>query len=189
MSWDEWTKRFPCLCGNGEYEVLYRENDWFQHEENYKMLCPECDKKYKYVYGGVLGKKGMKSDRGWVLKSVLEEEETIKLKNLEHQKEIENKAKKLYFEIWESKFKYLKTKKQIWHVLTVNGKYPPSLSTFYNRIKGFSLEEVVNYVNSYFSYNDILRILEISNITNPELKSIGLNEEEIRLISKKMDFT
>ena len=93
MSWDEWTRRIPCLCGNGEIEVLDRENDWFRHEENYKMLCLECEKKYKYVYSGVLDKNGMKGDRGWVLKSVLEEEESIKLKNLKHQKEVENKAK------------------------------------------------------------------------------------------------
>ena len=178
MSWDKWTQKFPCLCGNGEFEVLYRENDWSKHEEYYKMLCPECEKKYKYVYGGELDKKGMKGDKGWVLKSVLKEEEIIKSKNLKHQKEVEDKAKKLYFQVWESKFKYLKTKKHIWVVLTVNGKHPPSLSMFYSRVKGFSLEEVVNYVNSYFNYSNILRILEICNIENPQWSKMSLYEEE-----------
>ena len=185
MSWEEYIERLPCPCGNGEYEVLHRKDDWFQHEVYYKMLCPECKKMYEYVKGGVWDKKGMQGDRGWVLKSVLEEEERTRLKNLEHQKEVENRAKKLYFEIWESKFKGLKTKKQIWDVLTVNGKYHPPLPSFYNRVKGFSLEEVENFVNMYFSYSDILRILEICEINNLEWKTLGLNEKEIRLFSEK----
>ena len=89
MSWDKWTRRYPCLCGKGEYEVLYRENDWFQHEEYYKMLCHECKKKYDYIQGGEWGKKGTESDRGWVLKSVIEEEKIIRLEKAEHEKRVE----------------------------------------------------------------------------------------------------
>jgi len=39
MSWEEYIERLPCPCGNGEYEVLHREDDWFQHEVHYKMFA------------------------------------------------------------------------------------------------------------------------------------------------------
>ncbi|AEH61161.1 hypothetical protein Mzhil_1310 [Methanosalsum zhilinae DSM 4017] len=40
---------------------------------NYTMLCPECKEKYVYIRGNYVDRKWIPYDRGWVLKSTLEE--------------------------------------------------------------------------------------------------------------------
>lgn len=184
MSWEEWTTRHTCPCGKGEYEVLHRENDWFQHDEYYKMLCSECNQLYKYVSGG-LWHKGIEGDRGWTLKSVIEDEERMRQEEIKHKKEVSSHLKELYFDIWQLKFENCKTKKQIWKILTLNDKYSPSLSSYYYYHKGLSLEECLNSANSYFNYDNILRVLYVCEIDNPKWNSLGLNDDEIKSFNKQ----
>ena len=129
--------------------------------------------------------KGIEGDRGWTLKSVIEDEERMRQEEIKHKKEVGSHLKELYFDIWQLKFENCKTKKQIWKILTLNDKYSPSLSSYYYYHKGLSLEECLNSANSYFNYDNILRVLYVCEIDNPKWNSLGLNDDEIKSFNKQ----
>ena len=105
MSWEEdFRRRYPCPCGKGECEEIHCSDDWGRSEASYKILCPICKEKYVYDNTMIGGHRWNERKRGWVLKSVLEAEQ-------KHKKNVEEKAKKLYFEFWKAKFKNLTAKK------------------------------------------------------------------------------
>jgi len=90
MSWEEdFRKRYSCPCGKGEYEVISYSDDWGSSKTGYAMLCPECKKKYVYDHTIIGWHSGDEIERGWVLKSVLEEEQ-------KYRKNVETKAKGNY---------------------------------------------------------------------------------------------
>jgi len=173
MSWEEdFRNRYPCPCGKGEYEEIHYSDDWGRTETRYVMLCPSCKEKYVYDHTVIPGHPGDEIERGWVLKSVLEAEH-------KHRKSVEEKAKTLYFKLWKKKFKSLRTKKQMWEILTLNGKYYPSLGTFYKHTKGYTQEEMTKYIDGFFNYHDLKRVFEVCGV-NPGLKYLGANKEEIQ---------
>jgi hypothetical protein len=169
LSWEEdFTKEYPCPCGKGGYEYTSYSDDWGRSKTEYNMLCPECREKYTYSSKVIYGHPGNEVERGWVLKSVLE---------AEGKREIEtfNKVKVLYYDLWVSKFGTLKSKKSMWELLTQNGKYNPSLGTFYAHTKGYTREELINHINWYFNPYNYKRIFEVSGVT-PDCNSLGLVE-------------
>ncbi len=173
MSWEEdFRRRYPCPCGEGEYEEITNSDDWGRSETHYEILCPKCKEKYVYDHTVIGGHPGDEIIRGWVLKSVLEAEQ-------KHRKNVEDTAKTLYFEIWEKKFRGVKTKKQMWEALTLNGKYYPSLGIFYKHTKGYTEEELINYIDNFFKYHDLKRVFEVCEI-EPNWKYLDANEKEIQ---------
>lgn len=173
MSWEEdFRRKYPCPCGKGEYEEVHYSDDWGRSETRYKMLCPKCKEKYVYDHTVIYGHPGNEVERGWVLKSVIEAEQ-------EHRENVREKAKMLYFKFWKAKFRNLKSKKQIWKILTLNGKYYPSLGTFYKHTKAYTQEEMTEYIDHFFNYHDLKRVFEVCGI-EPDWKNLGANGEEIR---------
>lgn len=173
MSWEEISRRrYPCPCGEGEYEEVHYSDDWRRSETHHEMLCPKCKESYVYDHTVIGGHPGDEIERGWVLKSVLEAKE-------KHRKSIEEKVKRLYFEFWAVKFRDLKSKKQIWKVLTLNGKYYPSLGTFYKHTKGYTQEEMMKYIDGFFNYHNLKQVFEVCGI-EPDWKSLGVNKDEIQ---------
>ena len=68
MSWEEdFRRKYPCPCGEGEYEEIHFSDDWGRSEE-YVMLCPKCKEKYVYDHTIIHGHPGDFVERGWVLK-------------------------------------------------------------------------------------------------------------------------
>lgn len=173
MSWEEiFRKKYPCPCRKGEYEEVHYSDDWGRSETRYTMLCLECKDKYIYDHTVIHGHPGNEIERGWVLKSVLEAEH-------KHRKNVEAKAKILYLKLWKKKFKNLKTKKQIWEELTLNGKYYPSLGTLYIHTKGYNQEEITKYIDRFFNYYDLKRVFEVCQVI-PDWESLGVNKSEIK---------
>lgn len=171
MSWEEMGKhRYPCPCGKGEYEEISISDDWGGQRENHVMLCPECKEKYVYDLTVVHGHLGDEIRRGWVLKSVLEEERR-------YRENVEKKARELYFTKWKDTFKHTKSKKEIWQKLTLNGRYYPSLGTFYKHIKGYGREKLIEEINHYFTYSDLKRVFEVCKV-EPDWKQLGVNEDD-----------
>lgn len=179
MSYEKRTTKHRCPCGKGEYEVAHQENNWGQRDECHKMLCIECNQLYKYVHGGEWY-KGIEGDRGWILKSVIEDEKKKKQEDFNHRTEVGKILNEFYFEVWESKFEKCKNKKQVWEILTLNGKYSPSLSSFYSMFKGLQTEVCINSLYKYFNYDNILRVLEICEGNNPNWELLGLNGYEVK---------
>lgn len=172
MSWEEdYRQRFSCPCGEGEYEEVHYSNDWGSSRVERKMLCPNCKEKYVYDETVAIYQKDGNEERGWVLKSVLESEH-------KQRNEVEKRAKSLYFKLWEEKFVNLKNKRQLWKVLTLDGKYYPSIGTFYKHTKGLKREEILEYIDKSFYYDNLKRIFEVIGI-KPDRKLLGLNEDDI----------
>jgi hypothetical protein len=173
ISWElKNTGLYTCPCGKGEYEIETYSDDWSRTEERLEMLCPQCANLYVYDNTVLAGHPGDETLRGWVLKSVIEEEQ-------KHKADLEAKAKQLYLGLWESKFIWLKTKKDIWRVLSHNGKYYPSLGTFYAHTKGYSVERLTKYINGSFNYYELKKVFEVCGI-EPDWEFIGANKSEIK---------
>ena len=173
MSWEEDFKRKnPCPCGEGKYEEVHYSDDWGRSETRYKMLCPKCKEKYVFDNTVIYGHPGNEVERGWVLKRVLEAEQ-------EHRKNVGEKARVLYFKFWKAKFRNLKSKKQICKILTLDGKYYPSLGTFYKHTKAYTQEEMTEYINRFFNYHDLKQVFEVCGI-EPDWKNLDVNGEEIQ---------
>ena len=171
MSWEEdFRKSYPCPCGKGEYEVISYSDDWGSSKMGYAMLCPECKKKYVYDHTIIGWHSGDEIERGWVLKSVLEEEQ-------KYRKNVETKAKELYYDKWRDCFADAKTKKEIWKRLTLNGKYYPSLGTFYKHTKGYGREKLIESVNCYFKYSNLKQVFEVCRI-EPDWRYLGVDYED-----------
>ncbi len=155
MSWEESGKRkMPCPCGKGEVEETNLSNDWGQSETRRVMLCEECRERYDYDPRLINDHPGREVERGWVLKSTLEAER--------HEAALrESDLRSRYYAVWKGRFKDLRSKKDVWKILTVNGAFYPSLQTFYKHTKGFSEAELQNYVDSFFRYSDKNRIVSI----------------------------
>ena len=176
LSWEEdFLRKYPCPCGKGEYEYISYSNDWGSTRTEHTMLCSECREKYVYSSTVVYGHPGNEVERGWVLKSTIEAEE-------KRIKELMVKVHELYFELWKSKFMDLKTKKNIWEILTFKGKYYPSLGTFYRHTKGYTREKLLNYIDSFFNKHSLNRIFEICDV-KPDYEYLGFDEMEIQKIS------
>lgn len=173
MSWEEiFRRKYPCPCRKGEYEEIHYADDWGRSETHFTMLCLNCKDKYVYDHTIIHGHPGNEIERGWVLKSVLEAEN-------EHRISLEVKAKSLYLKLWKKRFECLQNKKQIWVVLTLNGKYYPSLGTFYKHTKGYNREEMMKYINGFFNYYDLKRVFQVCGV-NPDWKSLGADKAEIQ---------
>lgn len=168
MSWEEiFRKRYPCPCGKGEYEEIDSEDDWFQHQTSHKMLCPDCKERYAYDSHVVAGHPGDEFERGWVLKNVLEAEET-------YQKRIMALVREHYYEKWRERFANARTKKQRWEILTANGKYYPSLGTFYRHTKGYDRRHLEQYIDQTLgSFQDLGQILDICGV-EPNWEVLGV---------------
>lgn len=172
MSWEEMSRRrYPCPCGRGEYEEMSLSDDWGRSETRREMFCMECKQNYVYDTTVIHGHPGDEIERGWVLKSVLEAE-------AKHRKDVEEKAKTLYLYVWKEKFERAKTKKQIWKVLTGDGKYYPSLGTFYKHTKEYPKEQLMRYVNGFFSYHGLKRVFAVCQV-KPDLNGLGITQEEL----------
>lgn len=172
MSWEEYSRnREPCPCGKGEFEVIHRSDDWGRHETRYEMLCPDCKKKYIYDNTLIYAHPGKEIERGWTLKSVIEAEQR-------HRAGLEEKVRLAYLKIWKSKFEMLTAKKDIWELLTLNGKYYPSLGTFYIHAKGKSRKQILEYIDGFFKYSELRRIFEVCGV-KPDLRALGANDKEI----------
>lgn len=173
MSWEEdYRVRFPCPCGKGEYEEFHYSNDWGSHRTVREMLCPNCKGNYAYDETVVLYQKDGNEERGWVLKSQLEAE-------FKHRKDVEKRAKSLYFKLWQEKFADIKTKKQLWKMLTLEGKHYPSIGTFYRGVREFKREEILDYIYEFFKYDNLKQVFEVIGI-EPEETLLGLNEDDLK---------
>lgn len=171
MSWEEdWRRRYTCPCGKGEYEEASFSDDWGRSETHRTMLCPECKERYVYDHTIIHGHPGNEIERGWVLKSVLDEEK-------KYRKNVEVKSKELYYATWQNCFANAKTKKEIWKRLTLNGKYPPSLGTFYSHTQKYGKEELTSDIDRYFNYDDLKRVFEICGI-EPDWEYLCVNDED-----------
>lgn len=171
MSWEiDWRRRCSCPCGKGEYEEIGSSDDWGRSEIHRTMLCPECTEKYVYDDTVIYAHPRRERKRGWVLKSVLEEESR-------YRENVETKSRELYYVKWQNCFANVKTKKELWKTLTVHGKYPPSLGTFYSHTKKFGKEELTKEINRYFNYHNLKQVFEICRI-EPDWEYLGVNDED-----------
>ena len=55
----------------------------------------------------------------------------------------------------------------------------------YNRIKGFTLEETINYVNTFFEYYAFLGAIEICGIISSNWEELDLTDHKIKLYSEQ----
>jgi len=172
MSWEEdFRKRYPCPCGNGEIEEIHKSDDWGRHEIERNMLCTKCHEEYVYDHTIVYGHPGDEVERGWVNKSVLFQEH-------EHIAGVEAKVRELYFNEWEQLFTNTRKKKDLWRILTMNGIFHPPLSTFYKHTRNYNHEQLMKYISSFFRYEDFHRVFEILKL-KPDPNLLGFNENEI----------
>jgi hypothetical protein len=177
MSWErDFTKKYPCPCGKGEYEVSSYSDDWMRSRYEYSMLCPECKEKYTYSHAIINAHPGREVERGWVLKSDLIYEENKR-------NEILKKANEQCWDIWVSKFSATTSKKSMWKLLSLDGKYSPALGTFYSHTKGYNNEQIIDHINRYFSFHMIYQIYEICGI-RLDYDFLGTNEDELYKLVK-----
>ena len=175
MSWEIDSKSiYKCPCGDGEYEVKLYSDDWNRSKSEYKMLCPKCEKEYFYDY--TEDQKGRTI--GWVNINKAKEE-------INHKKDLLEKAKKLYFNRWKSEFNELKNKKDIWNKLTKKGTYNPySLQRFYKDNKNKTIDEIILEIQTYFTYDELKRVFDVCNIF-PDWNKLGASISDIYKLSHR----
>ena len=167
MSWDEdYRRRYPCPCGQGEYEVTGRSNDWGQSETIYSMLCPVCSERYIYDGTMVGGHPGDEHFRGWVAKTVIAAEQRYRAL-------VTERMHHLYYQCWRAQLDAAQTKKQLWEIVTVDGRHYPALGTFYQHHKGHTLDEAKAATERDFHFQNLRQILDVCQIT-PDWAALGV---------------
>jgi hypothetical protein len=104
------------------------------------------------------------------LKSVIDAEE-------KYVSGIEAKVHELYYGRWQSHLMQARSKKDLWAILTQNGKYYPSLSAYYRHSKCKNIEALRKYADTFFNYHDLKRIFEVC-IVKPDWDILGANEKD-----------
>jgi len=171
MSWEiDSCETHLCPCGDGEFQVVSRSNDWFQTEENWEMLCPKCKENYEcwstmFCRPGKSEKSGIKYS--WVEKEKIRERKEIIAKAEEKKEKASFLMKGRYLSQWHNFFQ-CKSKKAIWEILTDGGARYPRLSTFYAHVKTEGIKE---YLGKYF--------LRESSVA---LTILGINDREVYLL-------
>ena len=163
----------PCPCGKGEREEIHCSDDWNRNWTDHVMLCDICRDEYVYDRTNIYpySSDGGK-ERGWVLKIVLEAEK-------KQRETVLANARELYYDIWKNKLHGWKSKKELRELLCNGDKMAyPSYSTFLKNTKGMSRERINEYVDGFFSYDDLKRVFRVCGVS-PDRERLGATEEEI----------
>jgi hypothetical protein len=172
VGWDGETKH-KCPCGKGAYVHRWQEYSSFPgiSHEDYLMLCPDCKDKYVYDKSRVGGHPGDFVSRGWVLKAVLEEEQAYKDR-------IARKLEGHFREVWKARFVGCRTKKHVWQILTCDGKYYPSYSTFLKHRKESPTQVVQHIAAMPFDYHMLHQILDVCRVSKPDWDRLDVKPED-----------
>ena len=167
MSWEE-TSRIDhkCPCGQSTYTVVSLSDDWNRHEERWEMNCPNCKKNYELLQQEVFRSGFYEEVNLWVPAIPCRDVEILKKQLYAAKHEVTQIALSRYLDRWLDFFEGIKTKKNIWQILTHNGQKQPSLATFYNHIKNTSKED---YLKQWFDYNNIPEILQELEVIDEDL--------------------
>jgi hypothetical protein len=161
MSWEEVGRtRYPCPCGNGEYEEVHLSDDWGRSETHTSMLCPKCSVAYRHVQTGVY-KDGPIFE--WVPISTLE------IASKERRERVQ-RAKSDCLRIWREKLGGLRTKKALWEVICSDegGRHWRSYGTFLKDNRGKSLDDIRADSQELFeSVSHHAAIYSICGVKNP----------------------
>jgi hypothetical protein len=181
VNWDG-ESRHPCPCGKGE--SVHRWQDYSSYPgtkyEEHVMLCPDCKDRYAYDGAPSGGHPGNFGYRGWVLKSVLEEERARQDEELARQGRIAQRLDGLYREVWKCRFAGCRTKKDVWRLLTCDGKYHPSYPTFLKHRPG-PLADVVRQISVLpFHYCMLRQVFDVCGVSVPDWDSLGVTPEDRR---------
>jgi len=163
MSWEDGLPiKHPCPCGNGQYTVVERSDDWGRHEERWEMHCPSCLHRYG-LYSFDYNRKGMVStSHRWLPRQMLSELAVTASEVEEARKALSAYAVAQFQEQWNEHFRG-KAKKAIWRELTEDGRQYPSLPTFYLHVRESSLEKQLARYLEYPQLPTVARILQVSS--------------------------
>jgi len=112
----------------------------------------------------------------WVPRESYEKIEEIERQLERTKEEIVNLEHSRYMDAWLSYFNTVKTKKEVWRILTDDGKRYPSLSTFYSDVRDSDLR---HYLREYFSYDNLAFVLKKLKIEDKEIDEKILHVKEI----------
>lgn len=151
------------------------------------MLCPKCRETHGLYTFHTCCSGLTETHHAWVSKKLLADLAEAMTQIREEKISLGLYLEKWYGDVWRSHFK-LMSRKNVWLILTENGKHYPSLSTFYNHIRHSG---IIKKLNDYLRYDDLEIILRILKINDEELESraktirdlerlANLQEEKIR---------
>ncbi len=147
---------YPCSCGKSTFTVVAEMDDWNREREQQIMNCPECAEKKRIA-------------------------KTEEVKEREQLKELDKKITKYFTERymgqWLTYFTNAKNKKETWALATEVGIEKDSLSSFYNRRKGVSMDE---YIRGLASYDKIQKIMQALHIEDSGLESMVKKATELK---------
>lgn len=168
MSWEEGLPaKHPCPCGNGQYTIIQRSDDWGRHEERWEMHCQSCLQLYG-LYSFDYNRKGMIiTSHRWLPRQMLSELAIRASEVEEARKAVSAFAVAQFQDHWNEHFRG-KAKKAIWRELTEDGKRYPSLPTFYLQVRESSLEK---QLARYFEYPELPTVARILQVGSSELHS------------------
>jgi hypothetical protein len=168
MSWEEGLPtKHPCPCGNGQYTVVQRSDDWGRHEELWKMHCQSCLQRYG-LYSFDYSRSGIVvTSHRWLPRQLLNELAVTAAEVEEARKAASAYAVTQFQDQWNKHFRG-KAKKAIWRELTEDGKRYPSLPTFYLHVRESSLEK---QLARYFEFPELPTVARILQVGSSELQS------------------
>ena len=128
-----------------------------------KMNCPDCEKNFVLDMYEVNRKGVWKTTSKWIMREDDKKAKKLELEAHEMFKKAEKMAMKRYLDAWMEYLSGVKNKREIWNLLTSNGKHYPSLSTFYKHLKAESLTEYLKlyfYADSTEEFKKTMKILK-----------------------------
>lgn len=178
-------RKSKCPCGLGEYKARWFDDEEGKTDEQWIMLCPKCKKKYSWYSYRSPSKKY--SDNLWIPNKLFNKFK----KNEQLFRFIEEdtipKARKKYLEKWLRHFSKVKTKKEIWSIITDGGKSCLALSTFHYLMKHYGQE---GFLKKYFTWWRVPSILKILQITDSdlmtEIRKLKKLDKKLRTIKENM---
>ena len=158
MSWeDQEPLQRPCPCGAGRYIVESRSDDWGRFDERWAIQCRPCAEKYG-LFREAYNRKGVyETSFSWVSHDLLQKIAEAKLKREESERRLTSEATQAFGERWYAHFEG-KAKKTIWSELTEQGKFYPSLGTFYEQVRTSGLRSVLS---RYFDRRQLPTVIRI----------------------------
>jgi hypothetical protein len=168
MSWEETgTHEYKCPCKQSTYTVTLLSDDWNRCDERWVMNCEACRENYA-VYSFWENDSGLTFEaKYWIKKEILTSlsDNENRLKSIID--DTMGYAKKLYLNQWLDSFGNIKSKKQIWVVLSSLFSDQLSLSAFYAHIKNSGVH---SYLASEFNFKNLQKLLNYLQIVDSNVR-------------------
>jgi hypothetical protein len=166
-----------CPCGKSYYTVKKYSDSKGPFEEMWEMKCGCCKNKYEVSSLFSEKKNEIIETKVWMPVKMFNDIISLESHLYASQKKTIEIAHEMFMEKWILYCFSGKNKKEIWKLLTDEGKREPEFSFFDKKV---TAENIIDYLKEYFNYQNLDYILKKLKANDLKINQMRSHTEEIR---------